>query len=81
MAKSPRATRASAPAPAPAPAAPTAADTATAADAAAPETICMLVGQEGPDLSRVRGQVLVIGVDVGADEAERLVGADFAERV
>lgn len=80
MAKSPRATRSSAPAPAPAPAAPIAADTATASDAAVPETICMLVGQEGPDLSRVRGQVLVIGVDVGADEAQRLVDAEFAER-
>lgn len=40
----------------------------------------MLVGQEGPDLSRIRGQILIIGVDLDVDEAQRLVDADFAER-
>lgn len=77
MAKPPRTTRPPAPAPAPASAD---VDTAPALDTAGAETICMLVGQEGPDLSRIRGQILVIGVDLNAEEAQRLVDADFAER-
>ncbi|MBB4152908.1 hypothetical protein GGQ80_000796 [Sphingomonas jinjuensis] len=43
--------------------------------------IRMLVGQEGPATSRVRGQLLEVGVDVDAAEAERLVEATFAEAV
>lgn len=42
------------------------------------DKITMLVGQEGPAVSRVRGQVLTIGTDVDAAEAQRLVDADFA---
>lgn len=75
MAKAPIAKTVRASASRPAPAA-TAATPATAAPA-----IRMLVGQEGPDLSRVRGQELTIGVDIDAAEAQRLVDADFAEEV
>lgn len=45
------------------------------------DAIRMLVGQEGPAVSRVRGQELTIGTDIDADEAQRLLDADFAERV
>ena len=41
--------------------------------------ILMLVPQEGPTVSRLRGDVLTIGTDVDADEAQRLIDADFAE--
>lgn len=41
----------------------------------------MLVGQEGPTVSRVRGQELAVGTEVDADEAQRLVDADYAEEV
>lgn len=68
-------------APADAPAAPAPAIETSPAAITGAETIRMLVGQEGPELSRVRGQVLTIGTDLDADEAERLVDADFAERV
>ncbi|KTT72624.1 hypothetical protein [Sphingomonas endophytica] len=42
------------------------------------DKIKMLVGQEGPGLSRLPGQTLTVGVDVGADEAQRLVDGDLA---
>lgn len=45
------------------------------------KAIRMLVGQEGPAISRVRGQVLAVGTDVDSDEAGRLVNATFAEEV
>ncbi|TCP33269.1 hypothetical protein [Sphingomonas sp. BK235] len=45
------------------------------------KTIKMLVGQEGPTLSRAPGQDLVVGVDVDADEAQRLVDGDLAVEV
>ncbi len=54
------------------------------APAAAPATLVsirMLVGQEGPTVSRRHGQELTIGSDVDADEAQRLVDADFAETI
>lgn len=44
------------------------------------DAIRMLVGQEGPSISRVRGQELTVGEDLGADEANRLIDADFAEK-
>lgn len=43
--------------------------------------IKMLVGQEGPALSRLPGQVLAIGTDIDADEAQRLVDGDLALEV
>lgn len=43
------------------------------------DTIRMLTGQEGPDLSRVRGQLLEVGKDIGSTEATRLIDATFAE--
>lgn len=44
-------------------------------------SIRMLVGQEGPTVSRKRGQELTIGGDIDADEAQRLLDADFAETI
>ncbi len=70
-----------APVPTPAPADLAVDATASPAAIAGVETIRMLVGQEGPELSRMRGQVLTIGTDLDADEAERLVRVDFAERI
>lgn len=46
-----------------------------------PAAIRMLVGQEGPTVSRVRDQELAIGSDVDADEAQRLIDAGFAEAI
>lgn len=43
--------------------------------------IKMLVGQEGPTLSRLPGQVLIVGTDIDADEAQRLVDGDLALEV
>lgn len=40
--------------------------------------IRMLVGQEGPTVSRIRDQELTIGTDIDGDEAQRLIDADFA---
>ena len=61
---------------------PPATDTASTADAPPPTdqlvAIRMLVGQEGPSVTRVRGQELTIGTDIGAEEAQRLIDADFA---
>lgn len=68
-----------APAPPAAVATPTA--PASAAPPAAADVIRMLVGQEGPAVSRARGQELTIGDEIDADEAQRLVDAEFAERV
>lgn len=45
------------------------------------DKIKMLVGQEGPALSRLPGQVLAIGTDIDADEAQRLVDGDLALEV
>lgn len=42
------------------------------------DKIKMLTGQEGPALSRARGQELTIGVDIDAGEAQRLVDSDLA---
>lgn len=42
------------------------------------DKIKMLVGQEGPTLSRVPGQELIVGTDIEADEAQRLVDGDLA---
>lgn len=53
----------------------------TPAHPGAADAIRMLVGQEGPNVSRDRGQELTIGTDIGADEAQRLIDAEFAERV
>lgn len=49
------------------------------APGAVPAAIRMLVGQEGPTLSRVAGQELEVGTEIGADEALRLIDALFAE--
>jgi hypothetical protein len=66
----------------PAPVAPAPVEPAPIAPApATSDVIRMLVGQEGPAVSRVRGQELTIGTDIGTDEAQRLVDADFAERI
>ena len=92
MAKAPTTSRASRTAAAAAPAADAPAPDAPAADAPAPDApaadepaqpprIRMLVGQEGPAISRVRGQELMIGSEIDAAEAQRLVDADFAEEV
>ncbi|WP_341210680.1 hypothetical protein [Sphingomonas paucimobilis] len=58
-----------------------ASDTASTTDSApAPlVAILMLVPQEGPTVSRLRGDVLTIGTHIDADEAQRLIDADFAE--
>jgi len=53
---------------------------APSAQADAIVSIKMLVGQEGPGLSRVAKQILVVGTDIDADEAQRLIDASFAER-
>ncbi len=45
------------------------------------DKIKMLVGQEGPALSRLPGQVLALGTDIDADEAQRLVDGDLALEV
>lgn len=45
------------------------------------DKIKMLVGQEGPALSRLPGQVLAVGTDIDADEAQRLVDGDLAVEV
>lgn len=45
------------------------------------DKIKMLVGQEGPALSRLPGQVLVVGTEIDADEAQRLVDGDLATEV
>lgn len=45
------------------------------------DKIKMLVGQEGPALSRLPGQVLAVGTDIDADEAQRLVDGDLALEV
>lgn len=42
------------------------------------DKITMLVAQEGPAISRARLQVLTVGTDIDADEAQRLVDAAFA---
>jgi hypothetical protein len=52
-----------------------------AAPAIEADVIRMLVGQEGPAVSRVPGQQLTIGADIDAGEAQRLLDADFAERI
>lgn len=57
-------------------AAPPVATSAIGADA-----VRMLVGQEGPAVSRAPGQQLTIGTEIDANEAQRLIDADFAERV
>lgn len=46
---------------------------------AAPVAVRMLIGMEGPETSRKRGDVLTIGEDCDAGEAQRLLDADFAE--
>ena len=42
------------------------------------KTIKMLCGQQGPEVSRLPGQVLTVGVDIDADEAQRLVDHKLA---
>ncbi len=43
--------------------------------------IKMLTGQQGPAMCRVAGQVLTVGQDVGADEAQRMVDGHLAFEV
>ena len=92
MAKAPTTSRATRTAAVAAPATDAPAPDAPAGDAPEPDApltddpaqvlrIRMLVGQEGPAISRVRGQELTIGAEIDADEAQRLVDADFAEEV
>jgi hypothetical protein len=54
-------------------------DLASGPDATVLSEIRILVGQEGPGLSRVPGRTLIVGVDIDADEAQRLVEASYAE--
>lgn len=43
--------------------------------------IKMMVGQQGPSICRLPGQVLVVGVEIGAEEAQRLVDGHIAAEV
>lgn len=43
--------------------------------------IKMMVGQQGPAICRLPGQVLVVGVEIGAEEAQRLVDGHIAAEV